>query len=78
MTPPPPIPGNLSSLIIFPARGQFSTLVVSTGGHWTTTLMSAFRDEEAGEEAGYGIDRGCQGVLQGCDANVGGTGPRRN
>ncbi|KIK24788.1 hypothetical protein PISMIDRAFT_677882 [Pisolithus microcarpus 441] len=34
---------------------HYGTLVVSTAGHWTTTLMSAFRDEEAGEEAGYGI-----------------------
>ena len=39
-----------------PPEGNFGTLVVSTGGHWTTTLMSAFRDEEAGEEAGYGIE----------------------
>ncbi|KAH7916628.1 hypothetical protein BJ138DRAFT_1202104 [Hygrophoropsis aurantiaca] len=38
---------------------NYGTLVVSTGGHWTTTLMSAFRDEAAGEDAGYGI----QGVL---------------
>ena len=37
-------------------EGNFGTLIVSTGGHWTTTLMSAFRDEEAGEEAGYGIE----------------------
>lgn len=34
---------------------NYGTLVVSTAGHWTTTLMSAFRDEEAGDEAGYGI-----------------------
>lgn len=34
---------------------NYGTLVVSTAGHWTTTLMSAFRDEDAGEEAGYGI-----------------------
>lgn len=34
---------------------HYGTMVVSTAGHWTTTLMSAFRDEEAGEEAGYGI-----------------------
>ena len=34
---------------------NYGTLVVSTAGHWTTTLMGAFRDEEAGDEAGYGI-----------------------
>lgn len=37
-------------------EGNFGTLVVSTAGHWTTTLMSAFRDEEAGDAAGYGIE----------------------
>lgn len=39
-----------------PPEANFGTMVVSTGGHWTTTLMSAFRDEEAGDEAGYGIE----------------------
>ena len=34
---------------------NYGTLVLSTAGHWTTSLMSAFRDEEAGDEAGYGI-----------------------
>ena len=43
-------------LLSSPPEGNFGTLVVSTGGHWTTTLMSAFRDEEAGDEAGYGIE----------------------
>lgn len=39
-----------------PPEANFGTLVVSTAGHWTTTLMSAFRDEEAGDAAGYGIE----------------------
>ena len=34
---------------------NYGTLVVSTAGHWTTTTMSAFLDEDAGEDAGYGI-----------------------
>ncbi|EIW83551.1 hypothetical protein CONPUDRAFT_122139 [Coniophora puteana RWD-64-598 SS2] len=33
----------------------YSTLIVSTAGHWTTTLMSAFRNESIGEKDGYGI-----------------------
>ncbi|KZT65359.1 hypothetical protein DAEQUDRAFT_747087 [Daedalea quercina L-15889] len=41
--------------------GHYGTLLVSTGGHWTTTLMSAFRDEGA---RGQGID----GVLALFDA----------
>lgn len=39
-----------------PPEGNFGTLVVSTAGHWTTTLMSAFHDDDAGEAAGYGIE----------------------
>ena len=39
-----------------PPEGNFGTLIVNTGGHWTTTLMSAFRDEEAGDAAGCGIE----------------------
>ncbi|KIK91224.1 hypothetical protein PAXRUDRAFT_149979 [Paxillus rubicundulus Ve08.2h10] len=46
------MPAFLSS----PPDGNYGTLVVSTAGHWTTTLMSAFRDEEAGDEAGWGIE----------------------
>ncbi|KAG6332389.1 hypothetical protein ID866_6699 [Astraeus odoratus] len=38
-----------------PPQSNYGTLVVSTAGHWTTTLLSAFRDELAGEEWGYGI-----------------------
>ncbi|EIN11174.1 hypothetical protein PUNSTDRAFT_82721 [Punctularia strigosozonata HHB-11173 SS5] len=34
--------------------GRYSTLVLSTGGHWTTTLLSAFRDDSAPQD-GYGI-----------------------
>ncbi|KAG6375609.1 hypothetical protein JVT61DRAFT_3175 [Boletus reticuloceps] len=49
-----PTTTNTTRKLLF--KGNFGTLVVSTGGHWTTTLMSAFRDEEAGDEAGYGID----------------------
>lgn len=39
-------------------QGGYSTLVVSTGGHWTTTSMPAFREEDKPKEL-YGI----QGVL---------------
>ncbi|KAH9839020.1 uncharacterized protein C8Q71DRAFT_704131 [Rhodofomes roseus] len=42
-------------------EGHYGTLVASTGGHWTTTLLSAFRDEGA---RGEGID----GVLGFFDA----------
>lgn len=38
-----------------PPESNYGTLVVSTGGHWTTTTLSAFRDEDAGEDAGYGV-----------------------
>ena len=34
-------------------EGNFGTLTVNTGGHWTITLTSAFRD---GEAAGCGIE----------------------
>jgi len=46
----------MPTLLASPPEGNFGTLIVSTGGHWTTTLMSAFRDEEAGEAVGYGIE----------------------
>jgi hypothetical protein len=36
-------------------RANYATLVISTGGHWTTTLLHAFRDETKKDE-GYGID----------------------
>ncbi|KIJ60062.1 hypothetical protein HYDPIDRAFT_99472 [Hydnomerulius pinastri MD-312] len=52
MSPSEYMPTLLSS----PPEANYGTLVVSTGGHWTTTLMSAFRDEEAGEDAGFGIE----------------------
>ncbi|KAH7889035.1 hypothetical protein F5I97DRAFT_2006482 [Phlebopus sp. FC_14] len=39
-----------------PPDGNYGTLIVSTAGHWTTTLMSAFRDDDAGEDAGFGIE----------------------
>lgn len=42
-------------------NGHYGTLVASTGGHWTVTLMSAFHDEGA---RGGGID----GVLDFFDA----------
>ncbi|KXN85845.1 hypothetical protein AN958_10789 [Leucoagaricus sp. SymC.cos] len=40
-------------------KANYGTMVVSTGGHWTTTLFSYFRDEEK-KDSGYGID----GVLE--------------
>ncbi|KAG2341071.1 hypothetical protein BDR05DRAFT_1001990 [Suillus weaverae] len=38
-----------------PPDANYGTLVVSTAGHWTTTTFGAFRDNSAGEDAGYGI-----------------------
>ncbi|KAG0707061.1 hypothetical protein DFH29DRAFT_898242 [Suillus ampliporus] len=38
-----------------PPDANYGTLVVSTAGHWTTSTLSAFRDDDAGEDAGYGI-----------------------
>lgn len=35
---------------------NYGTLVVSTGGHWTTTTLAGFRDESKSEK-GYGIDK---------------------
>ncbi|KII92203.1 hypothetical protein PLICRDRAFT_172323 [Plicaturopsis crispa FD-325 SS-3] len=35
---------------------NYATLIASTGGHWTTTLFSGFRDESKGEDAGYGVE----------------------
>ena len=37
-------------------EGNYGTLVISTAGHWTTTLLRGFRDESKGENAGFGID----------------------
>ncbi|KAF9227079.1 hypothetical protein BS17DRAFT_695528 [Gyrodon lividus] len=39
-----------------PPDGNYGTLIVSTAGHWTTTLMSAFRDDGAGDDGGWGIE----------------------
>ena len=36
-------------------EANYGTLVVSTGGHWTTTLLHGFRDESK-KDSGYGID----------------------
>ena len=35
--------------------GNYATMVVSTAGHWTTTLFSGYRDENKAD-SGYGID----------------------
>lgn len=35
-------------------EANYATLIASTGGHWTTTLMSGFRDETK-ESEGFGI-----------------------
>ncbi|KAF8629401.1 hypothetical protein AX15_003456 [Amanita polypyramis BW_CC] len=40
-------------------QANYRTMIVSTAGHWTTTLFSGFRDESKSSE-GYGID----GVLK--------------
>jgi hypothetical protein len=36
-------------------KANYGTMIVSTGGHWTTTLFSYFRDEEK-TDSGYGIN----------------------
>ncbi|KAJ7163783.1 hypothetical protein C8R43DRAFT_988637 [Mycena crocata] len=36
-------------------QGNYKTMVVSTAGHWTTTLFSGYRDEDQAE-TGYGIE----------------------
>lgn len=40
-------------------QANYRTMIVSTAGHWTTTMFSGFRDESKSSE-GYGID----GVLK--------------
>ncbi|OJA09987.1 hypothetical protein AZE42_03825 [Rhizopogon vesiculosus] len=40
-----------------PPESNYGTLVVSTGGHWTTGTLNAFRNEDAGEDAGYGVQQ---------------------
>ena len=35
--------------------GNYATMVVSTAGHWTTTLFSGYHDENKAD-SGYGID----------------------
>ena len=37
-------------------EGNYGTLVASTAGHWTTTLLHGFRDESKAN-SGYGIDK---------------------
>jgi hypothetical protein len=36
-------------------ESNYGTLIISTAGHWTTTLFSGYRDESK-ESEGYGID----------------------
>jgi hypothetical protein len=36
-------------------KGNYGTMIVSTGGHWTTTLFKYFRDGDK-MDSGYGID----------------------
>lgn len=45
----------MSTLLDSPPDANYGTLVVSTAGHWTTGTLRAFYDEDAGEDAGYGI-----------------------
>lgn len=43
----------------------YSTLIVSTGGHWTTGLFGAFREDQSAEEgAGPAPGAGIHGVLE--------------
>lgn len=37
-------------------EGNYGTLIASTAGHWTTTVLHGFRDESK-EDSGYGIDK---------------------
>ncbi len=36
-------------------EANYGSMILSTGGHWTTTLLSGYRDESK-EEQGFGID----------------------
>lgn len=36
-------------------KANYGTMIVSTAGHWTTTMFSYFRDDEK-KDSGYGID----------------------
>ncbi|KAF7976817.1 hypothetical protein HWV62_5492 [Athelia sp. TMB] len=49
-------PQEYMALFTAPApAGNYGTLIASTGGHWTTTLLHGFRDDAAGVDAGFGI-----------------------
>lgn len=50
-----PLHEYLDIFLAPPPKGNYGTMIVSTGGHWTTTLFSYFRDEEK-KDSGYGID----------------------
>ncbi|KAL0575623.1 hypothetical protein V5O48_006348 [Marasmius crinis-equi] len=53
-------PDDYLDLFIAPLpSANYATMIVSTGGHWTTTTFSGFRNENA-NTTGYGID----GVLR--------------
>lgn len=45
----------MATFLDSPPDANYGTLVVSTAGHWTTTALPAFHDEDAGESAGFGI-----------------------
>lgn len=48
-------PEYYMELFVAPAPMRYGTLVVSTAGHWTTTVLAGLRDEREGVR-GYGID----------------------
>lgn len=52
-------PEYYMELFLAPAPIRYGTLVVSTGGHWTTTLLAGLQDDADGAR-GHGID----GVLE--------------
>ncbi|TFK53758.1 hypothetical protein OE88DRAFT_1278028 [Heliocybe sulcata] len=45
----------LPELFSEPAKTHYTTLIVSTAGHWTTTLFRGYRDESLSDDEGYGI-----------------------
>lgn len=80
-------PSEYMDLFLEPLpKGGYGTMVVSTGGHWTTTVFGGFRDEAKAEE-GYGISSVIQffgqamqvwaGKIQDALYKEGGRGARR-
>ncbi|KAI0318841.1 hypothetical protein OF83DRAFT_1082642 [Amylostereum chailletii] len=49
-------PAEYMAWFTAPAPMRYATLIANTAGHWTTTLLAGFRDEQASAD-GYGIQK---------------------